>query len=120
MVVGDLDVDLAARRGELEGIGEYVEDYLVEILPVDPYRQLVGVVLETERYLLRLGLMLEHVVDILGKCDEVSLLHPHLHHALINLTEVHHLVDQVEDALCIALDGEIDIMSLGIAVLFHQ
>ena len=59
-------------------------------------------------------------MDIVDEGDEVGLLHAHLHHTLVDLTEVHHLVDEVEDALRITFDGEVDIMALRVVILFHE
>ena len=57
--VAEADLYLAASRGELEGIGEYVHEHLVEVVAVYPYRQLFVVVLECEAYLLGKCLLLK-------------------------------------------------------------
>ena len=118
--MGDTDVNLSARRGELEGVGENIDDDLVEVATVNPYGQLLCIMLVREGYLLAARLMLKQGVDVLHECDEVGLLHVHLHHALVDLPEVHHLVDEVQDALGISLDGLVDTPSLRIVVLLDE
>ena len=59
-------------------------------------------------------------MDVADKIYKVGLLHVHAHHALVNLTQVHHLVDEVDDTLGIALNGLIYALPLWVAVLFHQ
>ena len=118
--MGDADVDLTAGRGELESVGEDVEDDLIEILTINPDRQTVGIGFETQGDLLGFRLVFEHIVDIVDESNEVGLLHAHLHHTLVDLTEVHHLVNEVEDALRITFDGEVDIMALRVVILFHE
>ena len=48
VVVGQADAYLSASRRVLEGVGEHVDDDLVEVGAVDPYGQTVAVVLEGE------------------------------------------------------------------------
>ena len=118
--MGDADLDVAARWCELEGIRQDVDDDLVEVLAVDPDGQMLAVVLITKVDVLGVGLPLKQGVDILDEGNQVGLLHSHLHHTLVDLPQVHHLVDQVEDALRVALDGLIDPSALRVVILFHQ
>ena len=64
--------------------------------------------------------MAEEGVDIVDEAHEVLLAHAHLHLALVDLTEVHHLVDEVQDALGVAADGLIDILTLGVVLILDQ
>ena len=59
-------------------------------------------------------------MDVAYKVHKVSLLHVHAHHTLVYFTQVHHLVDEVDDTLGISLNGLIYALSLWVAVLFHQ
>ena len=114
------DIDFSARRCELECVGEDVHDDLVEVPLVNPYGQMVGVILVVQRDMLRLSLIAEQRIDILHKVDEVGLLHSHLHHTLVNLPQVHQLVDEVQDSFRIALDGFIDTLTMRVVVFLHQ
>ena len=118
--MGDVDVDFSSRGSEFEGVGEDVHHHLVEVSAVNPYGQRFGVVLVGKADLLGVGLMLEERVYFFDKRDEVGFLHVHLHHALVDFPEVHHLVDEVENSLSIALDGFVDAASMRVVVLFHE
>ena len=120
IVVSDSNANLSARRGKLEGVGKNVHDHLVEIASVNPDRQLVGIVLKGEGEKLGLGLIVEKVIDILHKLNQVCFPHTHLHLTFVDLTQIHHLVDEVEDALCISLDDDIDAFALGIFFVLYQ
>ena len=111
---------LTTGRSEFERVGKDVDNDFVEILTVNPHRKTVGVVLVMQTDMFRLCLVLEEGVDVAHKTHQVGFLHAHLHHSLVYLAQVHHLVDQMEDALCIALDGFVDALTLGVVVLFHQ
>ena len=59
VVVGDIDVDVATRGGELEGVGKDIDNDLVEVLTVNPYRQAWHVVIVTQCDAAGLSLLLE-------------------------------------------------------------
>jgi len=118
--VGETDADLSACRGVFESIGEHVDDHLVEVGTVDPDGQFFAVVLEGELNLTHLRLMVEECIDIVDKAHQVALTHAHLHLSLVNLPEVHHLVNQAEDTLGIATDGLIDALALRIILLLDE
>ena len=59
VVVGEPYLDLTIGRGELDGVGEDVDQHFVELLAVDPHGQLVGVVLIDEIDALGAGLEFE-------------------------------------------------------------
>ena len=75
---------------------------------------------EGELDLTGLRLMCEEGVDVVDEAHEVALAHTHLHLSLVNLTEVHHLVDQAEDALGIAADGLIDALALWVVLFLDE
>ena len=66
--------------------------------------------------LLGLSLIVEEVVDVLYKSYKIGLAHSHLHLALVDLTQVHHLVNQAEYSFCITFDGLIDSPSVGVVI----
>ena len=120
VVVGDVDADDAARLGELEGIRQDVDHHLVEVAAVEPDGQLVGVVFVGELYVLGLGLLGKERVDVVDKPDEVGFAHVQLHLSLIDLAQVHHLVDESENTLGIAAHGLVEAMALRVVVLFDE
>ena len=94
VVVCQVDANLTACRRELKGVREDVDNDLVEVGTVNPHRQLGGIVLVGEGDALGLGLLGKQGVDVTDEGDELGLAHVHLHQSLINLTQVHHLVDK--------------------------
>ena len=75
LVLFDVDVNDAAHCQILEGIGQQVYQYFVEIHTVYPYRQLLHVVIEVQENHLCLDGRSKHLNDILGVADEVGLFH---------------------------------------------
>ena len=73
-----------------------------------------------ERDALHLCLVLEEGVDVLHERHEVGLRHVHLHHSLVDLSQVHELVDEAEDALRVAANGLVDAAAVRIVVLLHE
>ena len=71
-------------------------------------------------YLLGLSLILKEVVDILDEGHEVGFRHAHLHLPLINLSEVHHLIDKTQYSLGIAFDGLIHMTTVGVIVILDE
>ena len=64
--------------------------------------------------------MCEEGVDVVDEAHEITLAHTHLHLSLVNLPEVHHLVDQAEDALGIAADGLVDALALRVFLFLDE
>ena len=120
LVVGKRDVYLSASRCELEGIGEEVDDDLVEIVAVNPYGQLIGIMIEGELDILCLSLLQEEGVDITHEGYELGLTHVHLHLTFVNLTQVHHLVDESENTFGITADGLIDAAAMDVVILLDE
>ena len=118
--MGDAEADNTSCRCELEGIRQDVGNHLVEVVAVNPDGQYLGVVLIAELDILRLGLLGEQHIYVAHEIDEVGLTHSHLHLSLVNLTEVHHLVNQSQNALGIPADGLVDAAPVWVVVLFHQ
>ena len=114
------DVHLATGRRILERIGEDVHHHLVEVLAVYPYGQLVAVVLIDQTDVLRLGLVSEEFVQVAHKRHEVGFAHVHGHQSLVNLPEVHHLVDEVEYSLSVSLDDFVDAVAGRVGVFLHE
>ena len=54
------------------------------------------------------GLMLEQRVEFLDEAHKVCFPHAHLHLSLVNLAQVHHLVDESQNALGIAAHNLVD------------
>ena len=93
-VVGNPDAYVSPRRCVLKRITEQVDDDLVEVATVYPYRQHLGVMLIDKTDVLGLGLLVEESVNITNKRDKLRLTHVHLHLPFVYLTKVHHLVDE--------------------------
>ena len=120
LVVSQRDIYLSASRGELEGIGEEVDDDLVEIVAVNPYGQLIGIMIEGELDILCLSLLQEEGVDITHEGYELGLTHVHLHLTFVYLTQVHHLVDESENTFGITADGLIDAAAMDVVILLDE
>ena len=59
-------------------------------------------------------------MDVTDEGDELGLAHVHLHQSLINLTQVHHLVDKSQDTFGIATDGLVDAATVRVVILFDE
>ena len=57
---------------------------------------------------------------ILDEADQIGLAHAHLHLSLVDLPEVHHLIDETQDALRITTDGLIDTLALRIVLVLDK
>ena len=120
VVVLQVDRHLSSRGRELKRVRQQVHHHLVEVFAVYPNRQSVGVVLIAQFDVLTARLHLEERVQILHERYEVSLTHAHHHLSLLDLPQVHHLVDQVQDTLGVALNGLIYPMTMRIGVLLDE
>ena len=69
---------------------------------------------------LRLGLMFKEVVDLLDECYEVCLCHMHLHLSFVNLSQIHHLVDEAQDTFGISFYSFIDTFALWVFLILDQ
>ena len=114
------DSHLSAGRCELKGVRQQVHHHLIEVLAVDPYGQVVAVVDIAQFDILAACLYLEQRIDVLNERYKVVFAHAHHHLSLLDLPEVHHLVDQVEDTFRVALDGLVDAMPVGIGVFLDE
>ena len=102
----ETQADGAAVGGVLEGVGEEVDDDLVELSAVYPDVELVeAIVQELVLDAALLGVVVEHLGDAGHEADEVGLLAMEVHLLLVDLSHVENLVDEVQDALCVTLDG---------------
>ena len=119
-VVSEADAYLTTRRCVLEGIGEHIHHHLVEVGTIDPHWQGVCIVIKAQLDALRLGLRLEEGIDILDEGYQIGLAHAHLHLPLVDLPEVHHLIDETQDALRITTDGLIDTLALRIVLVLDE
>ena len=72
--------------------------------------------LEREGDVLGGGLLLEELVLVADERDEVGLPHVHNHLSLVDFPQVHHLVDEVQDALRVLLDNLVDALPLWVFV----
>ena len=70
---------------------------------VNPYRKLAVRMLKLHFYVLALGLRTEESEHIADKSHHIRLLHLHLHLSLVDFSKVEYLIDQMEDAVGIAL-----------------
>ena len=75
---------------------------------------------EEELDVLVLGLLGKQRVDVVDECHQVRLAHVHLHLALVNLSEVHHLVDKTQNALCVAPDGLVDATPVRVVIVLDE
>ena len=120
IVVCDMDADVATWRRKLKGIREDIHHHLVEVATIHPYGQLIRIVVKAEPDVLHLGLLCKQGIDIVHETNEVGFAHTHLHLSLVNLPEVHHLVNQSQDTFSIAPDSLIESAPLWVIVLLHQ
>ncbi|CDD84535.1 unknown [Bacteroides sp. CAG:462] len=104
----------------LEGIGEHVHEHLVEVLRVYPDVEPFVRVAEGEVDAARGCLVLEGVVEVGDEADDVHAAEVQVHLPLVNLADVHELVDEAEDALGIAVDGVVALLARGIGIARHE
>ena len=76
--------------------------------------------IEKELYLFCLSLIVKEIVDILSKSNKIGFTHTHLHLSFINLSKIHHLVNQAENSFCITPDSLIDALSIRIGIVFDK
>ena len=120
VIVGECYVNVSTSGSELKGIRQQVDDDFVEIVAVNPYWQLLCIALVGKLYVLGLGLLREEGIDVAYERNEFRLAHVHLHLPLVNLTQVHHLVDEAENTLCVAADGLVDAPAMDVIVLLDE
>ena len=116
----DADAYLTSCRRVFEGIREDVDNDFVEISSVNPDRQDIVLVLIAELDVLGLGLLGKQGVNVADKTDKVRFAHVHRHLSLVNLSQVHHLVDKSKNTLCITADCLVDTASVWVVVLFDE
>ena len=73
-----------------------------------------------ELYVLSLCLLGKQVVYIAQETDQLRFAHMHLHLSLINLSQIHHLVDESENTFGITANGFIDAATMGIVILLDE
>ena len=73
-----------------------------------------------EQDVLVLRLLGKERVDVANERHQIGLAHAHLHLSLVNLSEVHHLVDESQDTLRIAADGLVDTPAMRVVILFDK
>ena len=120
VIMAHCDIHLSPGGGVFERIRQEVDQHLVEVGKVNPYRQVLVFVNELELYLLCFGLIFKHIAYVVDESDDVGLAHSHLHHALFDFPQVHHLVDEVQNTVCISLYGYVCSCSLRVAFILEQ
>ena len=103
VLVLDVDRDLAALGGELEGVGQQVEDDLLELVRIDRQLDGMGRVLEIEADLLLVGQGLDRGEQGRDEFDEVDAPDLEPHPALLELVQVEEVVDELEQLVAVAL-----------------
>ena len=103
VLVLDVDRDLAALVRELQGVGEQVEDDLLELVRVEGQIDGVGGVLVIEPDLLLVGQGLDRGQEGRDELDEIDDLHLEPHLALLELVQVEEVVDELEQLVAVAL-----------------
>ena len=91
--------------GVFECIGEQVGDDLVEIDTVYPCQDMVSLVFEGEGNVALVGTKLIQLAYAADKLHHIGLLTMQLHLFLVQAALVKNLVDQLQQALGIAVDG---------------
>ena len=114
------DIDCSTCWRKLKGIGEKINDNLVEVAAVNPYWQFRGVVFVVELDALGFGLLGEERMNVANKANQVRFAHMHLHLPFVNLSQVHHLVDEAENAFRIASDDLIGAASAWVVIVFDE
>ena len=67
-----------------------------------------------------LRLLGKQLVDVADERHQVGLAHVHLHLSLVNLSQVHHLVDEAQDSFGIAANRIIDASAVRVVVLLDE
>ena len=105
-----LDVNMSFIESILHGIGEDVADDFVEVDTVYPY--IDGLVFgktiacfQGDADISLLGIEVEERTDAFSEAHQVGLLTVQVHLVLIYLSFIENLVDEQEQALCIAIDS---------------
>ena len=103
----------------LEGIGEDIHQYLVEVIHIHPYLQLRHSVLEAEMYLLLPRHIIEGKHHIINETNHIRFTELHEHLSLIQFTDVHQLIYQTKNTLCIPVNHQISLLYFP-SLLFGQ
>ena len=117
--MAEANSDIAPRWCVFEGIRDDVYQHFVEVPAVYPHGKR-PIMPEAEVDVLRLGLLFEERVNIVYEAHQVRFLHVHGQHSLVNLAQIHELVDEMENAFGVPFDGGIDALSVKVGVFFHQ
>ena len=80
----------------------------------------LSLVLKVKLNVLALGLLGKQCVDVVDEAHHVGFAHVHLHLSLVNLSQVHHLVDESENTLGITTDGFVNCFAAGIVVVLDK
>ena len=118
MTYGDFHLSVGGRV--FEGIRQQVDNHLVEVGKVNPYRQMFILMDKPELDFLGLSLIFKHIADVIHKTDKVGFAHFQLHHTLLDLPQVHNLTDEVNNTLGITLNSHVCTIALRVVVLFQQ
>ena len=66
------------------------------------------------------GLLLEKVVFFIDERNHIGFAHTHYHLSLVNLSEIHHLVDEVKDTFRVLSDNLVDALTVRLFVFLDQ
>ena len=96
-------VDPTSTRRKLQGVREQIRYNLLEFVAICPSHQLFTHSLTVDGNTLLLGIKLEGVADVVHLLRHVSLFHTQTKGVVLQLVEVHQLVDELEHTLYAAL-----------------
>ncbi len=119
----DVDIYISAGRCIFDGVGEEIDEHLVEIVAVNPHIQLCQIRRggrETEFLPLFLRLGLEYFNEVACETYQLRFRTFDFHFTLVNLSNVEELIDKGEDAVGIPVDCVEIFGCLGIMVFFHD
>ena len=111
---------LAALGRIFESVGKNVDYHLVKIFGIYVCLQFFFCSLKEKLHAQRRGVLLERFVHAPAKRHEVGLLKFELHLVTVDLAHVEELVDEVEDALGVELDGLVATLAHRVAVGLHE
>ena len=94
LVGSQCDTYLATCGCKLKRIRQDIDDDLVEVATVYPCHDTFLVAVEVEQDVLVLRLLGKQRINVVDEAYQVGVAHVQLHLALVNLSQVHHLVDE--------------------------
>ena len=114
------DDNISTYLSIFKGIRDDVDQDFVKVTSVNPYRKTIAVVLEFQIDLLVTSLFSEERAHIIDERNHIRFTHVHSHLSLVDFSQIHHLVDEVEYTLGISSHSLVNMLMVHILILLHQ